>query len=235
MRSFYRFILSLALAMAMVAVALLLPEADGVAVGLGCAWLVLLVGALGYVWNRDRVNELLTTLPCVAGAALFVLLQRTALQQVDPALAGSVLVWIGSVIGSAITAFVVYDTAFGHWFLETKGNVPIRHLVTGIKALWILLGLRLAWNLVQAFRLTAYVSGEPVGLPRYLVSLEGFLLAIGIVMGTVLPFVLMGFTYKTLKIGSTTSATGILYGTTLCVLMGDLAYRYYLLTYGIIL
>jgi hypothetical protein len=220
-RTFVRFTFGLPLLLAMIATALLMPGADSFSRGLGVAWILGLVLVLCVYWNKDHVNEVLSSVACLPGAILFVHLMSAFL-------INGLSVWFISVLSGSIAVLVVYDTALGHWFLETRGRVPVGHLMTGVKLLWSALILRLGWDLVQGFRLTAYAHGEPVSLLKYMIGLDGFFLLIGILMGTLLPCVLMWFVYQTLKISSTTSATGVLYGTMLCVLMGDLIYRYYL-------
>lgn len=226
-KTFVRFTIGLSLSLALVSCALLLLERDIVTSTLTAAWIVSLVIVLCVYWSRDRVHEPIATLPCVFGAFLFVRVLRGleyAAENPD--------VWIIAVIGGAIAVLVVYDTALGHWFLETRGRVPVGHLVRGVKILWAVLIVRLIWDLIFLNRNTAYNHGEPVSMFRYLVSLDGFFLLIAIVMGTLLPCVLMLFVYKMLKISSTTSATGVLYCAMLFVLMGDLIYRYYMIAHG---
>ncbi len=226
--TFVRFTFILSLVMTMIATVLLFPGDDRMSRGLAIAWMCTLVPSMITTWNRDRIPEVLATLATVPGLLLFGRL-LIAMHASSPE------AWLVSLLGGASAVLVVYNTALGHWFLETKGRVPVAHLMTGVKILWAVLGLRLAWNLVQASRLTAYSGGEPVSLVRYMFGLEGFFLSVGILMGTLLPVVLMWFVYQTLKISSTTSATGVLYGTMLCILMGDLIYRYYLIAHGLAL
>ena len=224
--TFVRFTLGLPSLMAIIATALLLPWGDAFARSLSMIWLVALVLGMALYWNRERVNEVVMSIVCLPGVILFVHL----LDLISP---GGPATWIISLIAGAIAVLVVYDTALGHWFIETRGRVPVGHLMLGVKILWATLIFRLAWDLVQMFRLTAYSHGEPVSLFRYMLGLDGFFLLIGVLMGTLLPCILMWFVCQTLKMSSTTSATGVLYGTMLCVLMGDLVCRYYLVTEGL--
>lgn len=229
-KTFVRFTIGLALALALVSGVLVVSARDTVTFALAVAWIVSLVIVLCVYWNRDRIHELVATLPCVLGAFLFVrVLQGLEHTRLAPG------AWMMLLVGGMIVVLVVYDTALGHWFLETRGRVPVGHLMLGVKILWAALVVRLVWDIVQLFRMTAYRHGEPVSLFRYMAGVDGFFLLIGIVMGTVLPCVLMWFVYKTLKIRSTTSATGVLYSTMLCVLMGDLIYRYYMIEHGFVL
>jgi hypothetical protein len=229
-QTFVRFTIGLSLALALVAAVLVVPARDTMTSALAVAWVVSLVIVLCVYWNRNRIHEPIATLPCVLGAILFV----RVLQGLDQA-ALAPGVWIMSLIGGAIAVLVVYDTTLGHWFLETRGRVPVGHLMLGVKILWAALVVRLVWDIVHLFRITAYSYGEPVSMFRYMAGIDGFFLLVAIVMGTLLPCVLMWFVYKTLKISSTTSATGVLYSTVLCVLMGDLIYRYYMIVHGFVL
>ena len=61
------------------------------------------------------------------------------------------------------------------------------------------------------------------------------MLGVGLFFGVVFPLILTYMVYETVKVKSTQSATGILYVVVTSVLMGELAYKYYLLEYGLVL
>lgn len=202
---------------------------------LAWVWMAALALLLGRYWNRDRVEEGLITLPCLFGLWLFSSLQARFLFGAQPPIEPSAALWIISLFGGVIATLMVYNTVLGHWYLEAKARVPVRFLRIGVRLLWFMLGLRLAWNAIQCFQLTPHVQGEPVSLIAYLMTFEGMLLGIGPFMGSLVPFVLMMFVSEMLRIRSTSSATGMLYSATVCVLMGDLAYRYFMLSAGLVL
>jgi hypothetical protein len=230
-RSFFQFNQCLALAAAAAAlpclVALEIPRSTLILSG---AWLASLLVATCSYWNRDRIWEVLVSAPSVLGAVLFVRLVPDLMYN-HPTGA----TWILSVVGGLIAAAGVYCTTFGHWFLETKGNVPVQYLANCVRLLWIGLGLRTLWDVIQIIIGDAAIQGEPSSMWAFLVNIEGIFLLAAIVVGSLLPLVLMYFVHQTLKISATTSATGLLYGILTVILMGDLGYRYYLLVYGMAL
>ena len=234
-RSFHRFTLALSLVMYLIGIVMLMALGawGAVRLGLVCAGGILAV--LCAYWHRDRVREWVVTLPCIFGIGLFVRLQSSVLDARFPELADAPALWLFSVFAGLIPVLTVYTTALGHWYLETRGRVPVLYLRNGVRLLWGVLGFRLLWDLIGYFRIETYVGGEPASLLRYMASLEGWMLTVGPLVGTLAPFVMMAFVNETLRIRSTTSATGMLYASMLCVLMGDLAYRFYLLSGGMVL
>ncbi|MDA0989424.1 MAG: hypothetical protein O3A51_01560 [Verrucomicrobia bacterium] len=234
-RSFNRFTLTIALLFCLVGASLLLLLGDRRLMVVSWLWIAGLAGVLMIHWDRDRVREVIITLPSLLGLWLSSKLLCDVLHAAHPHSLTMGPVWIISILGGVITALAVYDTALGHWYLETQGRVPVYYLRIGVRLLWGLLAIRLAWDVLQGFRQTAYMYGEPVSVFRYMISAEGVLLMIGPLMGSLVPFIFMGFVNETLRIRSTTSATGMLYASMICVLMGDLVYRYYLLTSGMLL
>jgi hypothetical protein len=61
--------------------------------------------------------------------------------------------------------------------------------------------------------------------------MEGIFLLVAFFFGTLFPLVSIYFVWGTLKAKSTQSATGILYVLLSAILIGDIAYKYYLLNY----
>ena len=61
--------------------------------------------------------------------------------------------------------------------------------------------------------------------------MEGIFLLVAFFFGTLFPLVSIYFVWGTLKVKSTQSATGILYVLLSAILIGDIAYKYYLLNY----
>lgn len=230
-RNFFRFNQCLALAAAAIALPCLVAlEIERSTLILGGAWLAALLTATCAYWNRDRIWEVLVSAPSVLGAVLFVrLVPDIMYNHPTPA------TWILSVVGGLIAATGVYCTVFGHWFLETKGNVPVQYLGNCVRMLWIALGGRTLWDVIQIFIRDAAIQGEPSSMWAFLIDIEGIFLLAAIGVGSLLPLVLMYFVHQTLRISATTSATGLLYGILTVILMGDLAYRYYLLVYGMAL
>ncbi|HEU5182662.1 MAG TPA: hypothetical protein VFW45_17885 [Candidatus Polarisedimenticolia bacterium] len=121
----------------------------------------------------------------------------------------------------------------GHWYLVLPG-LALRHLRRMTLCLALALGLRL---LLGALVLS---SAEPAG------KLSGVTTAWGVAagaagfffwqrvgIGLLAPGILTALVDRTVRIGSTQSATGLLYVTSIFVLMGEMIARYLFLTLGI--
>lgn len=225
-RSFHRFNLGLCLVLVALAGGFLRAAGDADGALLAWGWVALLTGVMTFFWGRERVHAWAVTLPSLVGAVLYA-------HVVERHVPG--WTWaagIASLLGGGITALTFYATALGHWYLETRGLVPLRFLTRAVRLLTALLGLRLLWTAAQLAMASPALRGEPVGWFVFMTSLEGFLLPVGILMGTVTPLVLMLLVLGTLRARSTTSATGILYAACVCALIGDAVHRYYLLAHG---
>lgn len=226
-KSFHRF----GLCMSMILVAVVLPMMmlmdDRTGTIYAGVWMALLGLCVAVFWNRDKVNEWVLLIPSVVGAMLFWRLQAS--------LDLSVLEWGITILAGMIVALITYNTSLGHWYLETKGQVPIQYLTTGVRFLTALMLIRLLVGGIQMATVETTLHGEPVGLWQFMLSLDGMMIWMGLGMGTLLPLVLMFFVEGTLRIKSTTSATGILYAALVCALMGDLSCRYAMISLGIVL
>ena len=76
-------------------------------------------------------------------------------------------------------------------------------------------------------------DGEQVSLLHFMFTIDGFLLWVAIFFGTVFSLGASYFAFGTLKLKNTQATTGILYVLLSAVLLGDLAYKYYLLKFAI--
>ena len=228
-KSFHRF----GLCMSMILVAIVLPLTlimkDSFASSLALGWMLLLGVCVAIFWNREKVNEWIITIPSVVGAVLFWHLQQKLAVDL------SAVEWGITIIAGMIVALISYDTALGHWYLETKGQVPIEVLSVGVRLLAVLMVLRLVVGGIQMASAEVTLHGEPVSLLTFMMRLDGIMIWIGLGMGTLLPLILMIFVEGTLRIRSTTSATGILYSALVCALMGDLSCRYAMIAQGIVI
>jgi len=233
MTSFQRFNFCLALFSVSVALpCFVIIEGLSISTGLTFVWLIVLLCLTAAYWNRESIHEWIVSIPSIFGILLLV---RLAPNLAPDGAAPRLAFWTIFVLGGMIPASAVYSTIFGHWFLETKGRVPVLHLTNCVRLLAIVLGLRATWDAVALFTVQARVFGEPMPLWRYLAHLDGILLGAGILAGTILPLALVIMVHKTLKIRSTTSATGLLYSMVIAILLGDMSYRYYAIANGLIL
>lgn len=233
MVSFQRFNFCLALFGVSVALpCFVVLEGLSVSAGLTLAWLIVLLLVAGYYWNREIIQEWIVSIPSLFGV---LLLTRLSPELVPDGTSAGPLFWCMLVIAGLIPSSALYATAFGHWFLETKGRVPVHYLTNSVRLLWAALGIRAAWDLVAFFSVEGRIFGEPVPLWQYLMHVDGVLLGAAIFAGTLLPLILIVMVHKTLQIRSTTSATGLLYSMVIAILMGDILYRFYAIEHGLIL
>ena len=143
------------------------------------------------------------------------------------------LAMIGILAGLILYASL-HAMMLGHHYLNAKG-LPMKHLRWANAVLWSLLGLRILWDIYFLFYGKILYEGDQIALVHFLMRLEGFLLWIGIFFGTLLPFIALFFVREILKLKNTQAATGLLYVVLCSVLMGDLAYKYYLVKFGVAL
>ena len=78
-------------------------------------------------------------------------------------------------------------------------------------------------------------QGLPLPIWRFIGTLEGFLIGVGIFFGTLLPLALTVMVQRTLAAKSTQSATGLLYVVVIAAIIGDFSYRFYQLRYQVFL
>jgi hypothetical protein len=135
-----------------------------------------------------------------------------------------------SLLGGMILSAAFYAMNLGHWYLNVHG-LPLKHLKTATVTLGALLSIRLIWDVVMLFYSTVLFRGEYTHLWPFLIHMEGLFLIVAFFFGTVFPLISMYFVWGTLQVKSTQSATGILYVLLSAILIGDMAYKYYLLNY----
>ena len=190
-------------------------------------WKVLFLSVSKFSWKKEDINRIAVSIVSVLGIALLGIIH-------------SEVIGIGvqslpvTVLGGLVLCCSVYAMNLGHHYLNVPG-LPISHLVRTTKVLGVLLALRLVWDAYCLFQTSILSGGEMVPLYRFLTSLDGFFLNIALFFGTLLPLSLIYFVLGTLKVKSTQSATGILYVLVVSVLMGDLAYKYYVIKFGMVL
>ena len=123
----------------------------------------------------------------------------------------------------------------GHWYLNVI-NLPIKLLKRSILVFSLLLVIRTTWDIIfMSIESVVDSYGISYDLWSFTFEFEGFLLAIAIFMGNIVPLVLNLFIWKTLKLQATQSATGLIYVSVISILFGDLLFKYYLLKFGFLL
>ena len=137
-------------------------------------------------------------------------------------------------MGSLVLCAAIFAGVLGHWYLNVI-DLPISLLDKATKLLWGLLGIRLLWSGFAASTLQIDHRGKLISMFQFLQTIDGLLLGVGLFFGVIFPLILTYMVYETIKVQSTQSATGILYVLVTSILMGELAYKYYLLEYGLVL
>jgi len=183
-----------------------------------------LVSALA--WQRKNISNVFLSLPSVAGLPLAYLTQGIFVPGGTP--------FAPVVLGGIILCLSIFSLTLGHWYLNVSG-LPISYLARVNNIFWIFLGVRVLVDVFLLITQKILHSGDVISLYQFLFRTDGILLFVPLFFGTLLPAFLLYFVSETLKVKSTQSATGILYVVAISVLMGDLAYKYFLIKFGIAL
>jgi len=203
-----------------------LGGASGWSALVSCALWVLLVQWGPVDWIRATLS-----IPILL--ACWALLSGTAYPPRAPLLELSA--WIAPVnalAASLVVGSVSLAMLLGHWYLVIPG-LPVRHL------------RRMTWFLGLTLTLRLVLGAVALGSSRSVPALGGisawqvaggmaaffFWQRIGI--GLLAPAVLTFMVDRTVRIGSTQSATGLLYVTMIFVLIGELISRYLYMTLGV--
>ena len=130
---------------------------------------------------------------------------------------------------SILLGAVLLDMILGHWYLVIPG-LSLGHLERMTAVLAIALGLRvavMAWGIHDSWHVwsTAWESD-----PTLFMLQQGLFLILRLVFGILGPAVLLVLIWRCVRIGSNTSATGILYVATAIVLVGEIASHWFLST-----
>lgn len=194
---------------------------------LATLWIAVLLIVTVLSWNKESLNPINLILPCLLGALTYGAVYAQLVGTERPVL------FVG-VLSSYILCASLYAMNLGHWYLNVHG-LNIKHLKSACYMLWVLLFIRLIWNVFQMFNSNIIVDGMTLTLIKYSISMDGFLLWIPILFGTIFPFGAMFMVNEILKLKNTQATTGVLYVILCGILIGDIAYKYFLLHYGIIL
>ncbi|MCA9393089.1 MAG: hypothetical protein KC900_02695 [Candidatus Omnitrophica bacterium] len=190
-------------------------------------WMIAALVLTAYAWRRESAPIGATTFLCVCGLGLTYQVQSGL---VAGGLPGMLTMTLSGLIFSAS----LYAMNLGHWYLNVHG-LPIKHLRHAANAFWILITARLLWNLVHAVTGQILYQGQNIRLYEFMGRLDGFLLMVPIFFGVLLPFGAMFMVHEIIKLKNTQAATGILYVILCGVLVGDIAYKYFLIKFGITL
>lgn len=189
------------------------------------AWIFLALAVTAFYWNKETVHHAAAGILSLAGLYITYRVQTFLLGEDGQAFAISVL---GGVIFSAS----LYTMNLGHWYLNVHG-LPLKHLRDATYVFWGLILARFLWDLYYIFTGQVMYQGDALRVYKFMGSLEGFLLFVPVFFGTLLPLGTLFMVREIIKLKNTQAATGILYVILCGVVLGDMAYKYYLIKFGI--
>jgi hypothetical protein len=188
-------------------------------------WLLILFTIASFSWEKESVLPFSVVIMTAAGLWVFWI---TYMEILSTDAAGG----LSFILSGLILSAALYAMNLGHWYLNVHG-LPLDHLKKATIALGILLAVRLCWDIVMLFSVNTVYREEIMSISRFLFTLDGIFLLVAFFFGTLFPLISIYFVWGTLKAKSTQSATGILYVLLSAILIGDIAYKFYLLNYGL--
>ncbi len=192
-----------------------------------CVWTIILILRSYYYWHKESVDPRVITISCLIGIYALIRLQSGLI-------ASDFSFHVISILSGFIFCSSLYAMNLGHWYLNVHG-LSLNHLKRAVFVLGCFLVVRFIWDIVYlSFSHIVYL-GENIPAFKFLWTLDGFLLSLGIIFGTIFPFLSLFFASETLKLKNTQSTTGILYVILCSVLIGDIAYKYYFIKFHIFL
>lgn len=194
--------------------------------------LLLLFGLLCLqLWGRIRFREVQVSkweliLIAFVGLVAVVADSLLFLPRTQPSWVQQLLIPLSFVSASLILGGFLTGMIFGHWYLVNT-DMPKRLLVT---IAWILIGILLLRIASVGSTLLLYQSviRPDADFLQALVSFQGHGIFFWqrILVGLVIPAIVVIMIWKTARIGSNQSATGIMYVAIAFVFIGELAARY---------
>lgn len=191
-------------------------------------WFVSLFVISAYVWKKEYPSPALLTIPSLIGIAAFIQIQN---QLIGPP---SLNLAVVGLLSGLVLCSSLFAMNLGHWYLNVPG-LPISHLLRATYVFWGFVLLRFVWDVKEFLTAKVLYQGDWLPLYQFIFYLDGFLLLVALFFGTLFPLIALYFVKGTLEVKSTQSATGILYVILSAVLIGDLAYKYYLIKYSVYL
>lgn len=194
---------------------------------LAVIWILVSLAVTGFYWNKETVGLKSVTFLSLLGLYITFRVQTLAMGHTASA-------FIINVLGGFIFSSSLYTMNLGHWYLNVHG-LPLKHLRNATVVFWVLILVRFVWDLFYVFTGHVVYQGDSISIYAFIKTLEGFLLLIPVFFGTVLPLLALFMVNEIIKLKNTQAATGILYVILCAVVLGDMAYKYYLIKFGIIL
>jgi hypothetical protein len=178
-----------------------------------------------FYWNKETVHLGVITVLCLWGIELYSLFYASLIgadyQEI-----------IISLLAASILSAAFYAMNLGHFYLNVYG-LKLHHLKNSVIVFGVLLLVRLVWNAYGFLTFKTMYGGEALPLTQFIGTTEGIFLAVAFFFGVLFPLCSLYFAFGTLKLKNTQATTGILYVILSGILLGDLAYKYYLIKYSI--
>jgi hypothetical protein len=190
-------------------------------------WWITFMSVSACTWNFGKVPSFWILILCLLGIpALF--------QVQGQMFSFSPLLWAMSILAGLIFSISLYSGILGHWYIEMKrlSLLPLQRITN---LFGVLLGIRLLADGVILCSQDIIFNGDKIPLSQFILMSEGVFLWVALLFGTVFPLVLIFFVLGTIREGSHTSATGILYVIFVSILIGEFTTKYYWIQYRLFL
>jgi hypothetical protein len=190
-------------------------------------WGILLLSVTRFYWRKEFADPCVLTIPSLVGMVAFWQVQA---EWISPHMDVTIM----SILGGLILCASIFAMNLGHFYLNVHG-LPINHLQKAVHVFGVALLVRAVLDVYFLMTSQVVYLGDAIPLYLFFQRLDGFLIVIALLFGTFFPLFSLIFVYGALQVKSTQSATGILYAILCAVIIGDVAYKYYLLKFGIVL
>jgi hypothetical protein len=165
--------------------------------------------------------------------ACWALLAGTSYPPREPLLQLSAWIAPGNTLAaSLLMGSVSLAMLLGHWYLVIPG-LPTRHLRRMTRFLGLCIALRLVLGAASLGSSQSVPALGGISSWQVAAGITAFFFWQRVGIGLVAPAVLTMMVERTVRIGSTQSATGLLYITMIFVLIGELISRYLFMTLGV--
>lgn len=193
-------------------------------------YLAVLLGFTAWIWNRYSIPLFVICIVSLTGSLVsHVTHSNFIIENSSPHPA--------SLIGAACLVSVLFSMILGHWYLNVP-DLKITWLKRSVFALGTLLISRIVWNIFifsKSSNLNLVYDGMTISPLDFLFMLDGLFLWIALFFGLIAPLLINFMTYRSLKIFSTQSATGLLYINIVLILMSEMIFKFYMFKYNLVL
>ncbi len=188
-------------------------------------WMIAALGITAFYWKKETVGLAAVTFLAVLGLYITWCVKLVLTGH-------SSSTFLISILGGLIFSSSLFAMNLGHWYLNVHG-LPLKHLRNATVVFWVLIVMRFVWDLYYIFTQQVVYLGDTVTIFDFIKSIEGILLIIPVFFGTIFPLFALFMVHEIIKLKNTQAATGILYVILCGVLLGDVAYKYYFIKFGI--